>query len=94
MLTFKIALIVLTLAVAMFFGFWELKIKRQMTDDILDRQETVSDYSDVLYDMRRGIRRERILRNLPIEVRSRVRVVIGLKLLCVAILIVEVLCFA
>ena len=94
MLAFKSALVVLTLAVAMFFGFWELRIKRQMTDDALDREETMSDYSDVLYDMRRDIRRESILRNLPPESRSRLRVVLSLKLIFVGILIIEVLCFA
>ena len=94
MLAFKSALVVLTLAVAMFFGFWELRIKRQMTDDALDREETVSDYSDVSYDMRRDIRRESILRNLPPEPRSRLRVVLSLKLIFVGILIIEVLCFA
>ena len=94
MLAFKSALVVLTLAVAMFFRFWELRIKRQMTNDALDREETVSDYSDVLYDMRRDIIRESILRNLPPESRSRLRVVLSLKLIIVGILIIEVLCFA
>jgi hypothetical protein len=91
MLAFKIALYVLTISSAFFFGFWELKLKRQLTDDFLDQQhENVSDI-DSFYEFRRDVRRERILKNLPREVLFKYRVEVGLKVLFAAILIIEVI---
>lgn len=90
MLAFKIALYILTLGSAFFFGFWELKLRRQLTDGSLEQHENVSDF-DSLYDVRKEIRRERLLNRLPREVRFKLRVVVSLKLLFFAILVIEVI---
>jgi hypothetical protein len=88
---FKIALYILTSATALFFAFWEMKLKHQLTDKSLKQQhESVSDI-DSFYEFRRDIRRERILKSLPREVLSKLRVVMSLKLLFAAIFIVEVI---
>lgn len=92
MLAIKIALCLLTLGIAFFFAFWELRLRRRLTDEALEQQrESVSDHSDVLYDIRRDIRRERILKSLPCDVLFKLRVVVSLKFLFLAILLFEVI---
>lgn len=91
MLATKIALYVLTLGTALFFAFWEMSLRRRLTDEALEQQrESVSDHSDVLYDMRKEIRRERILKSLPRKDLFKLRVVVSLKFLFLAVLLFEV----
>jgi hypothetical protein len=91
MLAFKIAIYVLTFAMASFFGFWELKLKRQLTDELLDQQhKNVSDI-DSFYELRRDIRRERVLKSLLPEVRFKLRLVMSLKLVFAVALVIAVL---
>lgn len=91
MLASKIALYILTIGAAFFFAFWELRLRRQLTDEALEQQrESVSDYADVSYDVRKAIRRERILKSLPREVLFRLRMVVSLKFLFLAMLMFEV----
>lgn len=76
MLAFKSALYILTIATMFFLGFWELRLRRRLTDEALEQQrETVSDYCDTFYGIRREIRRERLLRSLPPEVLFKLRVI-------------------
>jgi hypothetical protein len=91
MLVFRILIYALTLAAALFFAFWEMKIRRTSTDEILDRQERVSDYADYSYDIRREIRRERVFRHLPREVIFKLRIVAGLKIVFAVLFVLEVL---
>jgi hypothetical protein len=92
MLAFKAALYTLTIGSAFFFAFWEWKLRRQLTDEALEQQnESISDYSDVSYGIRREVRRERIMKNLPPEELFKFRVVASLKFIFVAILIAEVI---
>ena len=91
MLASKIALYILTIAGAFFFAFWELRLRRRLTDEALEQQhESVSDYSDVSYGIRKEIRRESILKSLPREALVKLRIVASLKFLFAATLIVEV----
>jgi hypothetical protein len=92
MLAFKAALYTLTIGSAFFFAFWEWKLRRQLTDEALKRQsESVSDYSDPSYSVRKEARRERILKSLPPEALFKFKVIASLKFLFAAILIVEVI---
>jgi hypothetical protein len=90
MLPLKIALYVLTLGTAILLEFWERKLKHQLTDDILEKQrENVSDI-DSFYGFRRNLRRERILKGLPREALLKLRIIVGLKFLLLAVLAIEV----
>jgi hypothetical protein len=91
MLALKIALYIPTVAAGLSCAFWETKIRRQLTDEALDRQpESVNDFQDISYGIRKEIRRERILKSLPPEMRFKYKSVVGLNFLFFAILIVEV----
>jgi hypothetical protein len=92
MLALRIALVVPTIAAWFFCEFWEKKIRRQLTDEAFYQQpESLSDVQDTFYNMRREMRRERILKSLPPEMRLKYRRVVGLKFSLFALLIVEVL---
>jgi hypothetical protein len=92
MLAFKAALYTLTIGSAFFFAFWEWKLRRRLTDEALERHtESVSDYSDALYGIRKETRRHRILKSLPPEALFKLRAVASFKFLFVAILIIEVI---
>ncbi|MGA9672437.1 MAG: hypothetical protein WBQ94_24695, partial [Terracidiphilus sp.] len=69
----------------------EIKLKRQLTDETLEQGESVSDYSGLFYGIRKEMRRERLLKNLPSKTLLKLRIVIAIKFLFAAILIVEVL---
>ena len=91
MLALKIALYILTIATMLFLGFWEHRLRRRLTDEALEQQhETVSDYCDIFYGVRKEIRRERLLKTLPPEVLFKLKVIAGLKFLFFAILGIEV----
>lgn len=91
MLAFKVVLYIVTIGSAFFFAFWEWKLRRRLTDEALAQQsESVSDYSDLSYDIRREMRRERILKSLPPEAMFKLKVIASFKFLFVAVLIVEV----
>lgn len=92
MLALKIALYILTIGSAFFFAFLESKLRHRLTDEALEQQsESVSDYSDLSYGIRKEVRRERILERIPPERLFKLRVFASLKFLFVAILIVEVI---
>jgi len=92
MLGLRIATYALTSASALLFAFWEVRLRRQLTEPALAQQhESVSDYADLSYDIRQEIRRERVLTNLPPGVKFRLKVIAGLKFLFLAILVVEVI---
>lgn len=94
MLVFKIGLYVVTLAATFFFAIRERKLKEELTDELVGRQhENVSDF-DSLYEIRKDIKRERILRDLPHRAKSKLNMAIGLKFLfgvafCIEILILQ-----
>ena len=79
-----------TVAAAIFFGFWELRLKRQLTDSAAKPVERVSDLG-IMHDLSERIRRERVLRDLPGQALFKFRMVVVFKLLFVAILIAEVI---
>jgi hypothetical protein len=94
MLTFKIVAYSLTSSCAFLLAFWEMRLRRQLTDRALVQQhENASDYSDLSYGIQKEIRRERILKYLPGEALFKLKLVAGLKFLLVAILIAEVVVF-
>ena len=78
-----------TIAVAMFFAFWELRLKRQLTDSAMQSVERVSDLG-IMNDLSERMRREQVLRDLPKQALFKFRIVVTLKFLFVAILIAEV----
>jgi hypothetical protein len=77
----------LTIAFAMFFAFWELRLKHQLTD----RASSPSRSPSELGVMNERMNRERLIESLPKKARARLRTVVVLKFLFVAILIVEVI---
>src|SRR5690242_16294818 len=88
MLAFKTALYILTIAIAFLFGGWEMRLKRQLTDEMPARGTIDYGMRDAL---RERMRRERFLHDLPPERLRKLRMIGGLKFLFVAILILEVL---
>jgi hypothetical protein len=81
-----------TIAAAMFFAFWELRLKRKLTDGAMSPVERVSDLG-IMNDLSERMRREQILRDLPTQARSTLRMVVVFKFAFVAILIAEVIIF-
>jgi hypothetical protein len=74
----------------MFFGFWELRLKRQLTDVAMQpTKEGVG--LEVRSDVSERMRREQILKGLPKQSVSKLKTVVMLKFLFVAILIAEVI---
>jgi hypothetical protein len=92
MFMLKVVTYCATIAAAMFFAFWELRLKRRLTEDSMQPAERVSDLG-VMNDLSRRMRREQVLRNLPKQAIFKLRSVIMFKFLSVAILIAEVLLF-
>lgn len=78
-----------TILVAMFFGFWELRLKEQLTDTVVQPSKTVSDFGAVNLSDR--VRRERALGDMPKQALFKLRTIITLKFLFLAILVVEVI---
>ncbi len=74
----------------MFFGFWEDRLKRQLTDSAMKPLVWVSDVG-IMHDLKERMRRERVLRHLPKQALFKFRMVVVFKLLFVAILIAEVI---
>ena len=89
-LALKILIYGITIAAALFFAFWEGRLKRQLTDGALMSSPNPSDWSP-MNDLSERMQRERTLKSLPREMTSKLRLIIGLKFLFVAILIVEVI---
>jgi hypothetical protein len=79
-----------TIAAAIFFAFWELRLKRQLTDGEARPVERVSD-PGVINDLSERMRREQALRYLPKQALFKLRMIVVLKFLLVAILIAEVI---
>ena len=90
MFILKVVIYSATIAAALFFGFWELKLKRQLTDGAFQPSKNVGDFG-ALNDLSERMQRERILRGLPKQVLLKFKMVVGLKFLFLAILIVEVI---
>jgi hypothetical protein len=94
MLVFKIVLYIMTLAAMFLFALRERKLKEELTDDLLEHpHENVSDF-DSVYEIRKEIRRERILRDIPNGAKSKLNIAIGLKFLfgvafCIEILLLQ-----
>jgi hypothetical protein len=84
MLALKSALYVATIAAMFFFGFWELRIKRELTEEAELVQENPSNLSVLSLH-------ERVLRRLPRERLSKYHVIVGLKFLFFVLLVVEVI---
>jgi hypothetical protein len=93
MLAFKIILYVLTIVGVFFFAFRERRLRQQLTDDALQQQsESASDF-DSLYEIRKEMRRDRLLRDLPSRARSELNFSIGLKFLFALAVVIEALIF-
>lgn len=90
MFILKVVTYCATIAAAMFFAFWELRVKRQLTDGAVRPVERVSDLG-VMNDLSERMRREQVLRGLPKQALFKLRMVVALKFLLVAILILEVI---
>jgi hypothetical protein len=90
MLTLKVVVYFGTISAAFFFGFWELNLKRQLTDGALRPSKGSIDVG-VLDDLAERMKRERLLRSLPRQTLFKIRIVVGLKFLFVAIFLAEVL---
>jgi hypothetical protein len=90
MLIFKVILYLLTIGCAFFFGFLEMKMKRQLTESLLQDDRRASEMS-LLNDVSQRMKRERLLKSLPPEALVPFRRVVILKFLFAAILVIEVL---
>lgn len=90
MITFKVVIYCVTIAAAMFFAYWERKLKLQLTDEAVQPVKYVSDLG-MLHSLKESLRRERFLRGLPAQLKFKYRMAVGLKFLFLAILIIEVI---
>jgi hypothetical protein len=86
----KLFIYALTAALAMFFAFWELRLKRQLTDSAATPNTRPSEFG-VINDLSERMNRERVLADLPRETLTKFRAVVALKFLFVVMLIVEVI---
>lgn len=77
-----------TILAALFFAFWELRLKDRLTDR-LQPSKTASDFGAI--NLSERLRRESALRDLPKPALFWLRIVIMFKFLFVAILIAEVI---
>jgi hypothetical protein len=90
MFILKCVVYTVTIVVAMFFAFWELRLKRQLTDGVSSWSGKISEFG-VMHDLSERMERERALRALPKAALGKLRIVIRLKFLFVALLIIEVI---
>ena len=90
MLIFKMALYSATLIAAFLFAFMELRIKCQLTEDRDQPSANASDLGFLNY-LSDSIRREQVVALLPQRARSRLRMIVALKFVCVLTLVVELL---
>jgi hypothetical protein len=79
----------ITILIAVFFGFWELRLKEQLTDAAVEPSKMVSDFGTV--DLSDRLRRERALSDLPKQALFKLRMVVMLKFLFAAMLVAEVI---
>ena len=79
-----------TILAAMFFAFWELRLKRQLTEGISSDSGMVSELG-FIHDLSKKMECERVLRALPKEKLVKFRRVVALRFLFVALLIIEVI---
>ena len=82
----------ITLGLAFYFAYWELRLKEELTDKKLTDNEWggISDPT-ILGDFAERMRRERVLNSLPKEARAKFNRAVALKFLFIGLLIVEVL---
>jgi hypothetical protein len=90
MFILKVATYGATIVIVMFFGFWELRMRRELTDKLLPPPERASDLG-LLYDFSEQIKRDKTLRSLPKQALFKLRMVGLLKFVFFAILIAEVI---
>jgi hypothetical protein len=86
----KILIYSATIAAALLFGFWELRLKRQLTDDALHPPARVSDLG-IVNDLSERMKREHFLRTLPRQKLRKFKLVVGLKFLFAVLFIIEVI---
>ena len=91
MFILKVVIYGVTILAAMLFGFWELRLKEQLTDSAVQPSKMVSDFGAI--NLSERLKREEILRGLPKETKSKYRKVVMFKFLFVAMLIAEVIIF-
>jgi hypothetical protein len=89
MVALRVVIYSATIVVAMFFGFWELRLKAQLTDGVLSKPTAVSE-SDFTQVLSKKTERERALQALPRAETAKFRKVVALKCLFVALLIIEI----
>lgn len=89
MFTLKVVTYSATFLAAMLFAFWELRLKRQLTDNALPPSKMVSDFGAI--NLAEQIRREQVLRMLPKQAKLKYRVIVTVKLLLVALLVAEII---
>lgn len=86
----KVLLYILTGTCALFFAFWEEKLKRDLTNSVPQRLGTISEIG-FLDDIKKGFDRERFLATIPAEVKRKLRIVVVLKFVAAVVLILEVI---
>ena len=93
MLALKIIFYIPTSVCALFFGFREMQIRRQLIGKFIEpfEQTENTSYFVNLNDVGEDIRHENLLRRLPSEVTHRLKVVRTIKILSFVAFIVEVL---
>lgn len=90
MFILKFVIYTVTIASAMFFAFWELRLKRRLTEGVSPQSEKISELG-AMGDLSERMKRERALGYLPKATLAKFRTIVALKFLFVAILIVEVI---
>ena len=77
----------ITIAAAFFFGFSELKLKRQLTDEAPQLPKGIVDRG-IMDDLSERMERERFLRSLPRQRLRRYKSAVALKFLFILLLII------
>ncbi len=88
--TLRIVIYIATIAAAFFFAFWEQKLKERLTDGDFRPSKNPGDFG-VLNDLSERMQRERILGGLPQQALRKLKLVVSLKFLFLALLIAEVI---
>ena len=90
MFILKVVIYSATFGAALFFAFWEDRLRRQLTDDAPRLPESVIDRG-VLDDLKENMGRWQYLKSLPKQATVKYRKVVKIRLLLCALFIVEVI---
>jgi hypothetical protein len=87
---FKAATYLITISGFFYCGYWQLRLKRELTDKYIPPIKMVSELG-IKQSLSEGMMRERILKELPKASVAKFKRVVALKFLFMAMLALEVI---